>query len=314
LSVADRRQLIERNHGSLGISRQCELVGLNRSSYYYEPQGETEETLALMREIDRIYTDHPCYGSRRIAAVLRRQGMAVGRGRVVRLMRLMGIEGKQPGQRTTRPAPGHRIYPNLLKATVVDRPGQAWATDITYLPMPNGTMYLTVIMDWYSRYVIAWELSNTLDSEFCVRALENALDRAGAPEVFHSDQGCQYTAQGFTGVLEDHGVAISMSGRGRAYDNIFVERFWRALKYEEIYKNEYGGARELRRAVEDYIHHYNTDRPHQALGYHTPWEVYVNRLDAAELKCNSGIQTWGSQEPSSAPPTNQGIHSRSGGS
>ncbi|MBT3290788.1 MAG: IS3 family transposase [Victivallales bacterium] len=193
MSVADRRQLIERNHGSLGINRQCELVGLNRSSYYYEPKGETEETFALMGEIDRIYTAHPCYGSRRIAAVLRRQGMAVGRDRVVRLMRLMGIEGKQPGQRTTRPAPGHKVYPNLLKGTAIDRPGQAWATDITYLPMQKGTMYLTAIMDWHSRYIVAWELSNSLDSDFCLRALEKALEVAAPPELFHSDQGCQYT-------------------------------------------------------------------------------------------------------------------------
>ena len=304
MSVADRRQLIERNHGSLSINRQCELVGLNRSSYYYEPQGESEETFALMREIDRIYTDHPCYGSRRIVAVLRRQGIAVDRGRVVRLMRLMGIEGKLPGQRTTRPAPGHKVHPNLLKGRTVEQPGEAWASDITYLPMPKGTMYLTVVMDWYSRYVVAWELSNSLDCDFCVRALERALEGAEAPDLFHSDQGCQYTARGFTVVLEGHNVAISMSGRGRAYDNILVERFWRSLKYEEIYKHEYGSVDELRRAVAEYIHHYNTERPHQALDYHTPWEIYMNRLDAAESKDNTGIQTWGSQEPLSAPPTN----------
>ena len=320
MSVADRRQLIERNHGSLSINRQCGLVGLNRSSYYYEPQGESEETFALMREIDRIYTDHPCYGSRRIVAVLRRQGIAVDRDRVVRLMRLMGIEGKLPGQRTTRPAPGHKVHPNLLRGRTVERPGEAWASDITYLPMPKGTMYLTVVMDWYSRYVVAWELSNSLDCDFCVRALESALEGAEAPDLFHGDQGCQYTARGFTVVLEGHNVAISMSGRGRAYDNILVERFWRSLKYDEIYSraagetarrrrersgnHEYGSVDELRRAVAEYIHHYNTERPHQALDYHAPWEIYMNRLDAAESKGNTGIQTWGSQEPLSAPPTN----------
>lgn len=319
MSVADRRQLIKRDDGSPSVKRQCELLGLNRSSYYYEPLGETEETFRLMREIDAIYTEHPCYGSRRIAAVLRRRGIAVGRGRVVRLMRLMGIEGKQPGQRTTRPAPGHKIYPNLLKGMAVDGPGQVWASDITYLPMPKGTMYLAVVMDWHSRCILSWELSNSLDGDFCVRALERALEGPEKPQVFHTDQGCQYTSRDFTDVLRDHGIAISMSGRGRAYDNIFVERFWRSLKHEEIYKNEYRTVADLRRAVAAYIHHYNTGRPHQALGYMFPWEVHVRGLDAPAAgtdsmppkKTGAGAR----RTPDPAPSDeHQEVHSRSGAS
>ena len=312
--MADRRQLVKRDDGSPSVKRQCELVERNRSSYYYEPLGEPPETFALMREIDEIYTDHPCYGSRRIEAVLCRRGHGVGRGRVVRLMRLMGIEGKRPGPRTTRPAPGHKVHPNLLKNMTVDGPCQVWASDITYLPMPKGTMYLTVVMDWYSRCILSWELSNSLDGDFCVRALETALEGPERPQVFHTDQGCQYTMRDFTGVLGANGIAISMSGRGRAYDNIFVERFWRSLKHELIYKNDFQTVPELRRAVSEYINHYNTDRPQQALGHKTPWEIHVRGLDDTPSGNQLESKCGGSQSPSSTPPTNQTIHSRSGGS
>jgi putative transposase len=312
LSVADRRQLIKRNDESLSTARKCELIDLNRSSYYFEPQGETEETFALMRQIDRIYTDHPYYGSRRIEAVLRREGTPASRDRIVRLMRLMGIEGKQPGRRTTKAAPGHKVYPNLLKNLKVDRPGQVWCSDITYLPMPKGTMYLVAIMDWHSRCVLSRELSNSLDSDFCVRALERALDGPEKPEVFHSDQGCQYTSQAFTGVLQAHGIAISMSGRGRAYDNIFIERFWRSLKHEEIYKHEYESAPALRQAVDAYINFYNLDRPHQALDYHTPWETHLSGLAIPAATAHSDDTQGRAQPAIPAPPTSYETHSRGG--
>ena len=187
----------------------------------------------------------------------------------------MGIAGQQPGPRTTRKAAGHTIYPNLLRRLHVERPGQVWATDITYLPMRNGTIYLVAIMDWHSRAILAWELSNTLDTDFCIRALEDALARCTPPEIFHSDQGCQFTSNAFTTILKGHGIRISMSGRGRAYDNIFVERFWRSLKSESIHKHDVEDPRVLRRTIADFIHYYNTERPHQALNYAVPWEAHI---------------------------------------
>jgi len=200
-------------HPSLSVKRQCELLGLPRSSYYCEPTGESRENLDLMNRIDRIYTACPFYGSRRIRDELWRQGIEVGRGRVIRLMRLMGIEGKLPGRRTTRPAPGHKVYPNRLRDRRVERAGEVWATDITYLPMRHGTMYLVAVMDWYSRAILAWEISNSLDTDFCLRVLDEALERHEAPEIFHSDQGCQFTSTAFTARLKEHGIAISMAGR-----------------------------------------------------------------------------------------------------
>lgn len=259
----------------LSLKRQCSLLSLNRSSYYYVPEtDESELNRALMRIIDEIYTEHPYFGSRRMRAMLHRWfGIRVSRDRVSRLMRIMGLEGKAPGQRTTVRVTSHKVYPNLLRHLEVTHPNQVWCTDITYIPMVRGTMYLVAILDWYSRKVLAWELSNSLDSDFCVRALLDALDR-GAPQVFHSDQGCQFTSKAFTSELNERGIQISMSGRGRAYDNIFVERFWRSLKTEEIYKRDYENATELRRSIGEYVHFYNTHRPHAALDYYTPYEVH----------------------------------------
>lgn len=308
MSVADRRQLIKRDHASLSLARQCALLELHRSTYYCEPQGESAETYDLMRTIDRVYTDHPEYGSRRLQAVLRREGRHESRGRIARLMRVMGIEGKQPGPRTTRRAPGHAVYPNLLRNRAVEHVGEVWASDITYVPMRTGTLYLVVIMDWSSRCILAWELSNSLDSDFCVRALQAALVRHGQPAIFHSDQGCQYTSQAFTDVLKDRQIKISMSGRGRAYDNIFVERFWRSLKHEQLYKHEYDTVAALRQGVAAYIAHYNTNRPHQALGYEVPWEVHVSGLANAPHTAQSnppdtGTPDTGPSKETSLPST-----------
>jgi putative transposase len=252
----------------LSIVRQCELIGLPRSTWYYEPVGETAENLALMREIDEVYLKWPFYGSRKIA-----EELGVNRKRVQRLMRRMGLQAIYPKRRTTWPAAGHQIYPYLLRDIEVSRPDQVWATDITYVPMRHGFLYLVAIMDWYSRYVLAWRLSNTLEGTFCLEALADAL-RRGRPEIFNSDQGSQFTATAFTERLEASGVAISMDGRGRAIDNVFVERLWRSVKYEEVYLKDYTNAWEAEDSLSSYFRFYCHRRIHQALGYRTPAEVY----------------------------------------
>lgn len=264
---------MEPTHQELSVVRQCELLGLSRSSYYVQPARETAENLHLMRLLDEQYLRTPCYGSRRMTVWLQGQGYAVNRKRVQRLMRQMGLAGVAPGPRTSRPQPQHPIYPYLLRELTIDRPDQVWCSDITYLPLPVGFMYLVVVMDWYSRYVLSWELSNTLEAGFCIDALETALDRR-RPEIFNSDQGAQYTSWAFTNRLQDAAVKISMDGRGRVFDNIFVERFWRTLKYEDIYLKDYESVPELLRGVSAYIEFYNEQRPHQALGYLTPGTVY----------------------------------------
>ena len=263
------------------IVRQCALLGVSRSSLYYHPKAASEEDLSLMGEIDRQYLETPFYGSRRMKAWLERRGIAVSRKRVQRLMRTMGLRAiyRRPG--TSRPAQKHRVYPYLLRNAKVTRTNQMWAADITYLPMARGFLYLVAIMDWHSRYVVAWRLSNTLEAGFCAEALEEALAR-GRPEVFNTDQGSQFTSWEFTQVLQDRGVKISMDGKGRYSDNIFVERLWRTVKYEEVYLKAYSNVTEARRELEDYFRFYNDLRPHQALGYRTPAEVFHGEQKAGE--------------------------------
>jgi putative transposase len=257
----------------LSVRRQCDLLGLNRSSLYYEPADEASEDLRLMRMIDEQYTVRPFYGSRRMTVWLTEQGEGVNRKRVRRLMRLMGLEAIYPKPRLSLAGKGHRIYPYLLRGVKIVRPDQVWSTDITYVPMASGFMYLAAVIDWSSRYVIAWRLSNTLDGGFCLEMLDDAL-RAGKPEVFNTDQGVQFTAAAFTGRLESAGVAVSMDGRGRALDNVFVERLWRTVKYEDIYIRGYESVPELHRGLGGYFRFYNDERPHQSLGYRTPAAVY----------------------------------------
>ena len=257
----------------MSVRRQCELLGLNRSSPYYEPAGETSEDLRLMRRIDERYTACPFYGSRRMTAWLVEQGEEVNRKRVQRLMRVMGPEAIYPKPRLSAAGKGHRIYPYLLRGVKVVRPDQVWSTDITYVPMASGFMYLAAVIDWFSRYVIAWRLSNTLDGSFCLEMLEEAL-RSGKPEVFNTDQGVQFPAEAFTGCLERAGVAVSMDGRGRALDNVFVERLWRSVKYEDIYIRGYEAVPELHHGLVRYFGFYNDERLHQSLGYRTPAAVY----------------------------------------
>ena len=260
----------------LSVSEQCELLGLSRSSYYYEPATESVENLALMALLDKEYTDHPFRGSRGMRAWLRQEGHEVNRKRVQRLMRLMGLEAVYPKPRLSVGGAGHKVYPYLLRGVEVERADQVWSTDITYIPMPAGFMYLTAVMDWYSRYVLSWRLSNTLEVEFCLEALEEALSQ-GCPEVFNTDQGVQYTTPCFTGRLEAAGAKVSMDGKGRCLDNVFVERLWRSVKYEEVYLWRHETVAALQAGLARYFRYYNLDRHHQSLSNRTPAEVYGER-------------------------------------
>jgi putative transposase len=276
-SAEVRRSLVEVGHPELSIRQQCELLGLSRSSYYYKPAAETAENLRLMRRIDEHYTAHPILGSRRMSRWLKRDGEAVNRKRVQRLMRLMGLEAVYPKPRLSTAGPGHRIFPYLLRGVSIERPDQVWSTDITYIPLLHGFMYLAAIMDWYSRFVLAWRLSNTLEGTFCLEMLDEALSR-GRPEVFNSDQGAQFTAEAFTGRLQLAGVAVSMDGRGRCLDNVFVERLWRTVKYEDVYLRGYALVPELEQGLTRYFGFYNHERLHQSLDYRTPAEAYQGVL------------------------------------
>ena len=276
-AVEGLRPLIEPDHPTLSVRRQCALLGLTRSSYYYEPASETKENLAVMRLIDEEYTRHPFYGSRRMAVWLRQQGQEVNRKRVQRLMRLMNLEAIYPKPRLSAADRQHKVYPYLLRDVAIERVDQVWSTDITYVPLAAGFMYLAAIIDWYSRYVISWRLSNTLDGSFCLDMLEEALGQ-GKPEVFNTDQGVQFTAAAWTSRLERAGVAVSMDGKGRWADNVFVERLWRTVKYEDIYLNRYELVPELQKGLKVYFPFYNEVRPHQALGDRPPAEVYGRRV------------------------------------
>jgi putative transposase len=274
MSAPDRRELIDRKHGALSIRRQCELLGIARSGVYRPPAAANDNDLALMRRIDELFTAWPFLGSRRLTFMLRDEGYAVNRKRVQRLMRKMGIAALGPKPRTTKPAPGHKIFPYLLRGLAVDRPNQVWCADISYIPIGRGFLYLVAIMDWVSRAVLSWRLSNSMDSSFAIAALEEALSRFGRPEIFNTDQGSQFTSVAFTGVLMAAGVRISMDGRGRWMDNVFIERLWRSLKYEDIYLKGYTDGREAHAGIASWFAFYNTRRPHQALGNRMPMAVW----------------------------------------
>jgi putative transposase len=263
----------------LSVRRQCALLGLCRSSLHYQPASQTPENLRLMRLIDQEYTAQPFVGSRRMTRWLVQQGEAVNRKRVQRLMRLMGLEAIYPKPRLSAAGRGHRIYPYLLRDVRIERPEQVWSTDITYVPLATGFMYLAAVLDWYSRYVIAWRLSNTLDGSFCLEMLDDALSR-GKPEVFNTDQGVQFTAEAWTSRLEAAGVAVSMDGRGRCLDNVFVERLWRTVKYEDIYLHGYETVPQLQRGLGQYFPYYNEERLHQSLDYRTPAAVHHRKRRA----------------------------------
>jgi len=273
MSRARRLEIVRREAPQLSLVRQCALLSISRSSLYYQPTQARAEDMELMALMDGQYLKAPFYGSRRMAAWLRDQGHQVNRKRVRRLLQLMGLEAIYRRPNTSRPSSENKIYPYLLRGLEVSRVNQVWMADITYIPMAHGFLYLVALMDWYSRYVLAWRLSNTLDTDFCVAAIEEALGK-GSPEIFNTDQGSQFTSEAFTGLLEGHGVRLSMDGKGRYTDNIFVERLWRSVKYEEVYLKAYESGREARVGINAYFHFYNTQRPHQALGYQTPRQVF----------------------------------------
>lgn len=278
--------MIEPKHSHLSIQRQCELLNLARGSYYrgVQERQESEENLELMRMIDEEYTRRPFYGSRKMKDYLQRKGYPVNRKRVRRLMRLMGLKSVAPGPNTSKSSTHHKVYPYLLNGLEINRPGQVWCTDITYIRMPKGFVYLVAVMDWYSRRVLSWEVSTSMDESFCVSALERALRLYSAPEIFNTDQGSQFTSKAFTQVLKDQGIKISMDGKGRAMDNIMVERLWRSVKYEEIYLKEYSNINELKKSLKAYFHFYNHERPHQTFNGATPVEIY-NKDSRAVKAC-----------------------------
>jgi putative transposase len=272
-SVEQKRQLVEPDHPEIPIYRQCELIGLARASYYYEPAGETEYNLFLMRLIDEQYTRTPFYGSPKMTAWLRSQGQMVNHKRIERLMGKMGLQAIYPKPKLSKKGMVSSKYPYLLRGLVIQRPNQVWSTDITYIRLRQGFIYLVAIMDWFSRYVLSWEVSNSLDSFFCLWALEKALQEH-VPEIFNSDQGSQFTSEVFTSRLETAGIRISWDGRGRVWDNIFVERLWRSVKWEEVYLKDYDNVPEAIDGLGSYFRFYNTERPHQSLGYRTPHQVF----------------------------------------
>jgi putative transposase len=274
MSVPDRRGMLDRGHADLSIRRQCELLAIARSGVYRPSKPANDNDLGLMRRIDQLFTAWPFLGSRRMARMLSQDGQRVNRKRVQRLMRKMGIAALGPKPRTTKPAPGHKIYPYLLRNLAIDRPNQVWAADITYVPIGRGFLYLVAVIDWASRAVLSWRLSNTMDASFCVGALEEALARYGRPEIFNTDQGSQFTCAAFTGVLEAEGISISMDGRGRWMDNVFIERLWRSLKHEDVYLKGYADGREAKEGIAAWMAFYNDTRLHQALGYRAPMAVW----------------------------------------
>lgn len=274
--MSERRAKIHTAH-ELPKTRRCELLDVARSSAYYRPEPVSRADLALMRLIDEIHLQWPFYGSRRMRDELQDRGHTVNRKRVQRLMRQMDLRALYPRRRTSQPGKGHKIYPYLLRELPIERANQVWATDICYIPMAKGFMYLVAIMDWHSRRVLSWRVSNTLDTDFCIEALEEALRRFGAPDIFNTDQGSQFTSEAFTGVLEDQGIKISMDGKGRWLDNVFVERLWRSVKYEDVYLRAYETPPELRAGLARYFTFYNTRRRHSALDRRTPDAVYFEQ-------------------------------------
>ena len=282
MSAPARRAKVERSGAELSVRRQCQLLNVARSGVYRPRPGPSADDLALMRRIDELYLERPFYGSRRMTFDLNEEGRGVNRKRVQRLMRLMGLEALVPRPGTSKAAPGNKVYPYLLRGVTITEPNHVWASDITYIPMANGFLYLVAIIDWASRAVLAWRLSNTMDTAFCIEALEEALQRYGKPRIFNTDQGAQFTSAAFTGKLEAAGIAISMDGRGRFMDNIFIERLWRSIKYEEVHLKAYADGREARIGIGRWMDLYNHRRPHQALSNQRPMNVWRDGMNGRE--------------------------------
>jgi putative transposase len=269
--------MIDRDH-KLSLTKQAALLGISRGSAYYEPVPVSAEDLALMRRIDELHLQFPFAGSRMLRGLLAAEGSKLGRRHVTTLMRRMGIEAIYRRPITSKPEPGHRIYPYLLRGLIVERPNHVWAIDITYIPMARGFVYLAAVMDWFARRILAWQLSNTLEASFCIDAVEEALAKYGSPQIFNTDQGSQFTSAEFTGLLTSNGIEISMDGKGAWRDNVFVERFWRTIKYEEVYLHAYDSVAEARQSIGRYLAFYNARRPHTALDQRTPDQAYFDRL------------------------------------
>ena len=291
MSRGERQAMIRRDRPGLSLGRQCGLLSISRSSFYYVLKGESPENLELMRRIDVLFLKYPFYGSRQMVRQLRREGIRVGRHRVRRLMRLMGLQAIYQPPRTSDPHPEHRIYPYLLRNLEVNRPNHVWCADITYIPVQRGFLYLVAIMDWASRHVLAWRLSNTMDASFCVEALNEALAKYGKPEIFNTDQGSQFTSFAFIGVLKSAEITISMDGRGRCMDNIFIERLWRSLKYEAVYLHELTDGFKADRVISEWIDFYNTERPHSSFDGRTPAEAYGVRQPVDMMDKPNGLPT-----------------------
>lgn len=288
MDLKARKDLIEPRLAELTIAKQCQLLNMNRSTYYYKPAGFTDEDLEIMKIIDETYTMHPYYGTRRMAKFLQGIGFVVGRKGVRRYYRIMGLEAIYPKMNLSKRNMAHKVYPYLLKGLKIIRPNQVWSADITYIRLQHGFVYLVAIIDWYSRYILSWRVSITLESEFCVEALEEALSKYGKPEIFNTDQGVQFTSLNFTKVLIGNGIRISMDGRGRALDNIFIERFWRSLKQEKIYRIALMTVKEAKDNISNYMEFYNNHRMHQSLDYKKPREIYLGSIDAVI----SGLQAF----------------------
>ena len=299
MSQATRQAMVSRPHPHFSVVAQCALLKVPRSTLYYRPKPTSDENLALMRRIDEIYTKWPFYGARKLVAALRSEGYAVNRKRVRRLMRLMGIEAIYQKPNTSRKHPDHKIYPYLLRGLTIDHADQVWCADISYIPMAKGFVYLVAVMDWFSRRVLAWRLSITMETDFCVAALQEAMDRYGKPEIFNTDQGVQFTATAFIDQLEAGGIQVSMDGKGRYLDNIFIERLWRSLTYEEVFTKAYTSVAEARLGIGSWLRFYNDERKHQALGYRTPAEIYEATLPCGYVHNARALHTspQGQQQP-----------------
>ncbi len=302
MSTPDRREMLDRSDKTLSIRQQCTLVGVARSGFYRPNKPANDNDLALVRRIDELCTAWPFLGSRRMTAMLRAEGDKINRKRVQRLMRQMGIAALGPKPNTTKPAPGHRIYPYLLRNLKIERPNHVWAADITYVPIGRGFLYLVAIIDWASRAVLAWRISNTMDTSFCLAALDDALARFGKPEIFNTDQGSQFTSAAFTGALTMAGIKISMDGRGRWMDNVFIERLWRSLKYEDIYLKGYADGLEAKDGIASWMKFYNGQRLHQALGYRTPMAVWREGMKAVDMMDNAAALTTSPQQKQKTQP------------
>jgi putative transposase len=291
MSRPERQALVDHDDPALPVVAQCRLLKVARSTLYYQPVPVSTDDLTVMRRLDELYVASPFYGSRRMVAVLRREGVVINRKRVRRLMRLMGLEAIYQKPDTSRAHPEHKIHPYLLRGLSIGRPNQVWCADITYIPMAKGFVYLVAVMDWFSRRVLAWRLSTGMEAGFCVEALQEALERYGAPGIFNTDQGAQFTSPAFTGVLRANYIRISMDGKGRYLDNIFIERLWRSLKYEEVYLRAYASVADARASIGKYVVFYNDERLHQTLGYRTPREVFEARETCGYVDNASALTT-----------------------